>query len=171
MPEAAPEARVRRGLVWLWLALAVLVSDQLSKLWVMRAIEPYRAVEVTAFFNLVHVHNPGAAFSLLADQAGWQRLLFIAVAVVASALIVYFLHKPCPGRRFCLALALILGGAIGNLVDRLVHGHVIDFLDFHLAGWHWPAFNVADSAITVGAVLLILDSVFSARSSASDRRS
>jgi len=163
MPEVHAGKPPQHGLRWLWLALAVLLADQATKWLVVSRFELHDFIEVTGFFNLVRVHNTGAAFSMLADAAGWQRLFFIAVAVVASAVILRLLRKPCPERRFCMALALILGGAIGNLIDRVLHGYVIDFLDFHFAGWHWPAFNLADSAITLGAMLLIVDSLFPAR--------
>jgi signal peptidase II len=145
------------GLRWLWLAGLVLILDQLTKLAVLGNLAPYQdVIPVTGFFNLVHVHNPGAAFSLLADQPGWQRGFFTAVALIASAVILWLLRKP--GERiFHIALALILGGAIGNVIDRILYGHVIDFLDFYVGTWHWPAFNVADSGITIGAALLIYD--------------
>ena len=112
---------------------------------------------VTSFFNLVMVYNKGAAFSFLADQQGWQRYLFAGISLAASLLIIWMLKRNPSQRLFCWALALILGGAIGNLIDRLAYGHVIDFLDVYFYGWHWPAFNVADSAITIGAGLFILD--------------
>jgi signal peptidase II len=115
-------------------------------------------IPLTGFFNLVHVHNTGAAFSLFADQPGWQRGFFLTVAVVATAVILYLLRRTRGQPLFCGALALILGGAVGNLVDRVRYGHVIDFLDFYLGTWHWPAFNVADSAITLGAGMIIWDS-------------
>ncbi len=151
----------RGGLWWLWLTAVVLIVDQASKLAVMATLAPYQdVVALTPFFNLVHVHNTGAAFSLLADQAGWQRWFFLAVALVASGVILWLLFGTHGRAPFCIALALILGGALGNVIDRLAYGHVIDFLDFHVAGWHWPAFNVADSAITVGAVLLIWDGLW-----------
>jgi signal peptidase II len=124
---------------------------------------PGEVVHVTGFFNLVHVFNKGAAFSFLANAGGWQRAFFIGVTMAAVALIVYLLRRHERERLFCLGLALILGGALGNLWDRVMLGHVVDFLDFHAAGWHWPAFNVADSAITVGAGLLIVDTLFSGR--------
>jgi signal peptidase II len=148
----------RPGLRWLWLAGLALVLDQITKLVVIAKLAPYQdVIPLTGFFNLVHVHNKGAAFSLLADQPGWQRGFFIVLALIASAVIVYLLRKP--GKPlFHVALALILGGALGNVIDRILYGHVIDFLDFYVGGWHWPAFNVADSAITLGAVLLIYDS-------------
>jgi signal peptidase II len=103
------------------------------------------------------VYNKGAAFSFLSDQPGWQRYFFTGISTLASLFIVWMLKRNPTQRLFCWALALILGGALGNLIDRVAYGHVIDFLDFHLAGWHWPAFNVADSAITVGALLFVLD--------------
>ncbi|MBI5330609.1 MAG: lipoprotein signal peptidase [Betaproteobacteria bacterium] len=148
----------RSGLIWLWLSLLTLVLDQLTKLWVIDAIAPYaEIVPVTGFFNLVHVHNTGAAFSLFADQPGWQRGFFLTVAVLASGVILYLLARTRGRTLFCIALALILGGALGNVIDRTLYGHVIDFLDVYAGAWHWPAFNVADSAITLGAALLIRD--------------
>ena len=155
-PVTMPETR--NGLTWLWLAGLVLVLDQITKYAVMSQLALYDVIPLTGFFNLVRLHNTGAAFSLLADQAGWQRLFFIGVAVIASGVILYLLRKTRGRTLFCLALALILGGAIGNVIDRVLYGHVVDFLDFYVGGWHWPAFNVADSAISVGAVLLIWDS-------------
>lgn len=147
------------GLRWLWLAGLVLVLDQVTKLAVIDSLVAYQdVIPLTGFFNLVHVHNTGAAFSLFADQPGWQRGFFIAVALVATAVLTYLLRKPHDHALFPAALSLILGGAVGNLVDRVLYGHVIDFLDFHLGTWHWPAFNVADAAITLGAGLLIWDS-------------
>ena len=150
-----------RGLGWLWLTAVVLVLDQATKLIVQANLAPYQDVIVlTPFFNLVHVHNTGAAFSLFADQAGWQRWFFLAVAGVASGVILWLLRGTRGRAPFCIALTLILGGALGNMIDRLAYGHVIDFLDIHVAGWHWPAFNVADSAITLGAGLLIWDGLW-----------
>jgi signal peptidase II len=149
----------RTGLSWLWLAALTLALDQITKLLVMAKLAPYQdVISLTSFFNLVHVHNTGAAFSLFADQPGWQRGFFMVVGLVASALMIYLMRQTRGRALFSLSLALILGGALGNVIDRALYGHVIDFLDFHLAGWHWPAFNVADSGITVGAVLLVLDS-------------
>ena len=151
----------RLGLGWLWLSAVVLVADQASKLAVMFTLAPYQdVVKLTPFFNLVHVHNTGAAFSLFADQAGWQRWFFLAVALIACGVILWLLHRTRGRATFSIALSLILGGALGNVIDRLAYGHVIDFLDFHVAGWHWPAFNLADSAITLGAGLLIWDSLW-----------
>ena len=144
---------------WLALAAAVLVLDQLTKHWVKGAFALHQMVEITPFFNVVLVYNTGAAFSLLADAAGWQRGLFIAIALTASVWIAWLLRKYSMQTLFCLALSLILGGAIGNVIDRILYGAVVDFLDFHAAGLHWPAFNVADSAISCGAVLLIWDAM------------
>jgi signal peptidase II len=145
---------------WRWFALsaAIVAADQLTKWLVLGYFENrHPRVELTGFFNLVLVFNKGAAFSLFAQAAGWQTPLLAAFAL-AAAVIVSVLIVRNPGRGLlCLGLALILGGAVGNLIDRLRFGHVVDFLDFHALGWHWPAFNVADSAISVGAVILILE--------------
>lgn len=144
-----------------WLALGGLVVglDQLSKFAVTRTLSYGERVEITPFFNLLLVHNRGAAFSFLAGASGWQREFFIAIAVVASVWIVHLLRKYPRQTLFCFALSLILGGAIGNVIDRILLDAVVDFLDFHVAGWHWPAFNVADSAITCGAILLVWESL------------
>jgi signal peptidase II len=147
------------GLKWLWLSGLSILLDQITKLAVIDRLTPYQdVIPLTSFFNLVHVHNTGAAFSLFADQPGWQRFFFLGIAVVATAVILHLLKKTVGRPRYAIALALILGGALGNVIDRALYGHVIDFLDFYLGSWHWPAFNVADSAITVGAVLLVWDS-------------
>lgn len=148
----------KSGLRWLWLSALTLVLDQVTKLAVMAKLAPYQdVIPLTGFFNLVHVHNTGAAFSLFADQPGWQRGFFIVLALAAAAVILDLLRKVNGRAQFCVALALILGGALGNVIDRVLYGHVIDFLDFYVGAWHWPAFNVADSGITLGAALLILD--------------
>ncbi len=145
------------GVPWLVLALVLVVADQVTKAWVLAALTPYEPIAVTPFFNLVLVHNTGAAFSLLADAGGWQRWFFVVLTVVIAAVVTVWLVRSARHQRATpLALALVLGGAIGNLIDRLRFGHVIDFLDFHAGGWHWPAFNLADSAITCGAVLLVV---------------
>ena len=146
--------------VWRWFALSagIVAADQLSKWLVLSYFENrYPRVELTDFFNLVLVFNKGAAFSLFAQAAGWQTPLLAAFALAAAVIVsVLIVRNPDRG-LLCLGLALILGGAVGNLIDRLRFGHVVDFLDFHALGWHWPAFNVADSAISVGAVILILE--------------
>ena len=144
---------------WLGIAALLMVLDQASKYAVTQWLVDGRSVEVTSFFNFVLVYNSGAAFSFLASAGGWQRAFFIGIALVASVWIVLLLRRNPREMLFCLALSLILGGALGNLIDRIWLGAVIDFLDFHAAGWHWPAFNVADSAITCGAALVVWDSL------------
>jgi len=152
--------------VWLWLgvALITLLLDQLTKIAVVGAFQLGEALPITSFFNLVRVHNPGAAFSFLADAGGWQRWFFTGLGVLAAGVMVYLLRMHAGQTLFCLALSLLLGGAVGNVIDRLLYSHVIDFLDFYYGTWHFPAFNVADSAITVGAGLLILDELLRVRS-------
>jgi signal peptidase II len=146
-----------RALPWFALAAALLVADRLTKLVVLDVFAPGERVAVTGFCNLVLVFNRGAAFSFLAGADGWQTWLFAAIALVA-ALVVSWIILRAPGRRLlCTGLAFILGGALGNLIDRLLYGHVVDFIDLHAFGWHWPAFNVADSGITVGAGLVLLE--------------
>jgi len=142
---------------WLALSALIVVADQITKYVAVQQLALNQIVAVTPFFNLLLVYNAGAAFSFLSDAAGWQRGFFIGIALTASAWIVYLLRRYPHQRRFALALSLILAGAVGNVIDRVLHGAVIDFLDFHAYGYHWPAFNVADSAITCGAVLLVWD--------------
>ena len=144
--------------VSLILALVVLVLDIITKRWVESVLLHGQQIPLTGFFNLVLTYNAGAAFSFLSDASGWQRWFFSAIAASASGLIIYLLRKHAADKLFCMALSLILGGALGNLWDRITLGHVVDFLDFHVSNYHWPAFNVADSAIFLGAMLLILDS-------------
>ena len=143
--------------LWLALALGVVLLDQFTKLLVINTFALHDSVQVTSFFNLVRVHNSGAAFSFLASAAGWQRWFFVALGSAASAFIVWMLVKHPTQRLFCFAVSMVMGGAIGNVIDRLLHGHVIDFIQLHAGGWAFPSFNVADSAITLGAVCLILD--------------
>lgn len=143
---------------WLGLGAMVITLDQISKLWISSHFIYSESLPVTGFFNLVLAHNKGAAFSMLNDAGGWQRWIFSAIAVVASAWITWLLRKHSRQQLFCLALALILGGALGNLIDRITYGYVVDFLDFHWSEHHFPAFNIADSAITCGAALLLWDS-------------
>lgn len=147
--------------LWLWLAVAavVIVLDQITKAVIVQHFQLGDSVYVLPFFNLVRWHNTGAAFSFLAGAAGWQRWFFVALGVGASALIVWMLRRHAGQTLFCLAVALVLGGALGNVIDRLMHGHVVDFVQIHWAGWAFPAFNVADSAITLGAITLILDEI------------
>lgn len=142
---------------WLALAGGIMVIDQITKFAVLQNFTTREVVEITSFFNLVLVYNRGAAFSFLADAAGWQRGFFITISLVASVWILYLLRRYRQQTLFCLALSLVLAGALGNVIDRILFGAVVDFLDFHAYGYHWPAFNVADSAITCGAALLIWD--------------
>jgi len=144
---------------WYALALLVVVLDQITKYWVSASFDYGEARAVTGFFNLVLTYNKGAAFSFLAAASGWQRGFFIGIALVAIVVISVLLVRYAGEKLFCLSLALILGGAIGNVIDRIALGYVVDFLDFYLGGWHWPAFNLADSAITAGAVLLVADNL------------
>lgn len=155
---AANRGAMPKSRRWFCLAAAVMLLDYVSKIAVLVSFAPGESRVLTPFFNLVLVFNRGAAFSFLAAAQGWQTLLFAAIALVASVVISFLIYKYADKTLFCFGLALILGGALGNLLDRVVYGHVIDFLDFHALGWHWPAFNVADSAITVGAATLILES-------------
>jgi signal peptidase II len=148
---------------WLALALLLVLADQFTKILVIGSFQLGESRVVSSFFNLVRVHNAGAAFSFLADASGWQRWFFTGLGVVAAVVIVWML-KNHPGQRlFGFALACILGGAIGNVIDRVLYGYVVDFLDFHWAGVHFPAFNVADSAISIGAACLILDELLRVR--------
>jgi signal peptidase II len=145
---------------WLWLSLLVVVADQVTKAWVSGALRPYELVPVIdGFFNLTLMFNTGAAFSFLAQGGGWQRWLLSGLAVVVTIVLVAWLTRLDRDERWtAAALSLVIGGAVGNLLDRLRFGHVVDFLDFYLGSWHWPAFNVADSAITVGVAILLLAS-------------
>ena len=144
-------------LVWLGLALLVLVADQFTKVLILGSYRLGDATYINSFFNVVRVHNTGAAFSFLASASGWQRWFFTAIGIVAAIFIVWMLKSHAGQKMFSFALACILGGALGNVIDRSMHGYVVDFLDFHYAGWHFPAFNVADGAITIGAIFLVLN--------------
>ena len=150
-------------LPWLGLALIILIADQFTKILILGYYHLGDSTTVTGFFNIVRAHNTGAAFSFLAAASGWQRWLFTAIGVIATVFIVWLLRSHPGQKLFSFALACILGGAIGNVVDRLLHGYVVDFLQFHWAGWYFPAFNVADSAITIGAIGLILDELLRVR--------
>jgi signal peptidase II len=146
---------------WLWLSAAVVALDQLTKWLADHLLTLYAAKPVLPFFNLTLLYNQGAAFSFLAGASGWQRWFFIGIALVISVVLIVWLRRlPRHEVWEAGALALILGGAVGNVIDRIWHGHVIDFIDLHVAGYHWPAFNIADSAITVGAVTLVIHSLF-----------
>ena len=148
---------------WLGLALIIFIADQFTKTLILGYYRLGDATPITSFFNIVRAHNTGAAFSFLAGASGWQRWLFTGIGVAAAVFIVWMLKAHAGQKLFSFAMACILGGAIGNVVDRMLHGYVLDFLDFHLAGRHFPAFNVADSAITIGAVCLILDELLRVR--------
>ncbi|WP_294766564.1 signal peptidase II [uncultured Rhodoferax sp.] len=145
---------------WYSLAFVVLAADQAAKSYIALSAPLGWVREVTPFFNLVHALNPGAAFSLLASAGGWQRWFFLAIALAASIWLVWMLSKPVR-RLEALAYSLILGGALGNAIDRAARGHVVDYLDFHMDGMHWPAFNIADTAITGGAIALVAASFLS----------
>jgi len=153
-PRALPSSA---NLRWLWLSLVVIAVDQATKQIVLGRFRPGEELPLTPFASLVLAFNRGAAFSFLAGEDGWQRWLFAVIAVAACIAMIWFMHRG--GRAlFCAGLALIIGGALGNLYDRLMLGHVVDFVLLHYRGWYYPAFNVADSAITVGAGALIVDS-------------
>jgi len=157
-------------LLWLGIALVVLLADQFTKLLIVGSFQLGDSQTVTSFFNLVRVHNSGAAFSMLSTASGWQRWFFTGIGIVATFFILWLLRSHPTQKLFCFALALVLGGAVGNVIDRIAYGHVVDFLDFH---WDWlspvfyeghfPSFNIADSAISVGAVALIVDELIRVR--------
>lgn len=168
---ARPRTPARTPLaLWLGLALVVIVLDQFAKTLILGDFELGDSRRVTAYFNVVRAHNTGAAFSFLADAAGWQRWFFVALGTLASVFIVWLLVRHPGQRLFSFAISMILGGALGNVIDRLLHGYVVDFLQFHgsllapmFAGGYFPAFNLADSAITLGAACLILDELLRVR--------
>lgn len=146
-------------LKWLGLSFLAIILDQASKLAVDSSMQLSQSIPVLPYFNLTYVHNLGAAFSFLSDAGGWQRWFFAVLAIVISAVIAVWLARlKAHETLLAVALSLVLGGAIGNLIDRLAYGYVIDFLDVYYQNWHWPAFNIADSAITLGVVLMLLES-------------
>jgi signal peptidase II len=151
--------------LWVWLGLAVMVVllDQLSKTVILGTFQLNDSRTITSWFNLVRVHNSGAAFSFLAGASGWQRWFFVGLGTAASGFIVWMLKKHPGQKLFCFAVTMIMGGAIGNVVDRLLHGYVVDFIQVHYGGWYFPSFNLADSAITLGAICLILDELLRVR--------
>ena len=150
-------------LQWLGLALIILLADQFTKVLIVGFYQHGDSTYVSSFFNVVRVHNSGAAFSFLAGASGWQRWFFTAIGVIAAIAIVWMLKSHAGQKLFSFALACILGGAIGNVIDRVLYGYVVDFLDFHWRGMHFPTFNIADSAITIGAACLILDELIRVR--------
>ncbi|MDD1618633.1 MAG: signal peptidase II [Methylococcaceae bacterium] len=146
-------------LKWLWLSLLAVILDQASKLAIAGSMQLYQSIEIVPYFNLTYVHNTGAAFSFLSEAGGWQRWFFAGLALVISVVIAVWLARLKQHETLlAVALSLILGGAIGNLIDRLAYGYVIDFLDVYYQTWHWPAFNIADSAITLGVILMLVES-------------
>jgi len=152
-------------LPWLAIALIIIVADQITKTLIVDAFALGESRTITSFFNLVRVHNSGAAFSFLAGASGWQRWFFVGLGAAAAVFIVWMLSRHGGQKLFSWALALILGGALGNVIDRLLHGHVVDFIQVHHSGWYFPSFNVADSAISIGAACLILDEILRVRRS------
>ncbi len=150
-------------LMWLGLAFIIVLIDQFTKVLVVGYYHLGDSSYVTSFFNMVRAHNTGAAFSFLADASGWQRWFFTGLGVLATGVILWMLKSHAGQRLFCFAMACVLGGAVGNVIDRLLYGYVVDFLDFHSHGYHFPAFNLADSAITLGAACLILDELLRVR--------
>jgi signal peptidase II len=162
----SPGMEKRQGaLRWLWLSLAVVIADQLTKALIVREFELYEVLDVLPVLEITRLHNTGAAFSMLAGASGWQRWFFIGLALVVSAGIVYWLRNLPRNSAAYLpaALALVMGGALGNVIDRVWHGYVVDFLHFHWDAAYFPAFNVADTCITIGAGLLILDAILDGR--------
>jgi signal peptidase II len=155
--NSSPSSSSNRLTQWLSIAVIVIVLDQLTKVLILRSFSFGDSTYITDFFNVVRVHNTGAAFSFLAGAAGWQRWFFVGLGLIATGFIGVMLKRHGHQTLFALALSLILGGALGNVIDRLLHGYVVDFIQLHWAGWYFPSFNIADSAITVGAILLIWD--------------
>jgi signal peptidase II len=166
MSAVAGRRGIAAGLLpWLAIALVIVVADQFTKALIVDDFQLGESRTVTSFFNIVRVHNTGAAFSFLAGASGWQRWFFVGLGAAATGFIIWMLLRHGGQRLFSLSLALILGGAIGNVIDRLLHGYVVDFIQVHYGGAYFPSFNVADSAITVGAGLLILDELLRVRRS------
>ena len=165
MARTRPYGESSHASIWLWLgwALLILVADQVTKMLILGSYQLGDATPITPFFNIVRAHNTGAAFSFLAQAGGWQRWLFTGFGLLAALFILWQLHAHPGQKLFSFALASILGGAVGNVIDRMVHGYVVDFLDFYWASSHFPAFNIADAGISVGATLLILDELLRVR--------
>ena len=156
----------RSGLPWLWLTIVVLLLDQLTKYLTVQMLDLYQSYEVLSFFNFTYARNYGAAFSFLGDAGGWQKYLFSGIAFVVSAYLLYSMKKASAEERWMnSAYALVLSGAVGNVLDRLIFGYVVDFLDFDLGFYRWPTFNIADIAIFIGAAMIIIDSLFWAEKS------
>ncbi|CAM3843475.1 signal peptidase II [Xenorhabdus thuongxuanensis] len=150
------------GLRWLWLVVVVLILDLGSKYLVLQHFTLYESIPLIPYFNLTYAQNLGAAFSFLADKGGWQRWFFALVAVAITVVLLVMMYRSNAKQKLSnIAYALVIGGALGNLFDRLVHGFVVDFIDFYVGEWHWPTFNIADSAICIGAALIIIESFIS----------
>ncbi len=148
----------RSGLVWLGLSVILLILDQITKVIVSTQMKLYQSIELLPIFSFTYVHNYGAAFSFLSEAGGWQRWFFSIIAVTISVLLVYWLKKlPASNKLLCSAYSLVLAGALGNLYDRLAYGYVVDFIHFYYESWDFPAFNIADMAISIGAALLLID--------------
>ncbi len=158
-------AKFSKSSIWPWLGLALIIflADQFTKTLILGYYKLGDSTPVLSFFNVVRVHNSGAAFSFLSDAGGWQRWFFTGIGLIATVFIVWMLRSHSGQKLFAFALACILGGAVGNVLDRLRHGYVVDFLDFYINSWHFPAFNIADSGITIGAACLILDEILRVR--------
>lgn len=154
-----PQILHRSARWYLLLALFIFIADQITKWWAQVNLPMGQSLAVTHFLNWTLVYNPGAAFSFLSQAGGWQRWFFTIIGIVAAVVIIWLLQKNTHDRPFCIALSLILGGAIGNVLDRLLYGAVVDFIDVHYSGWHWPAFNIADSAISIGATLIVINEI------------
>ncbi len=162
--SGAASAWYPHHLIWLLLTAAVIVLDQLTKWWAVALLEPYHPEKVISVFNFTLAYNYGAAFSFLAGAGGWQRWFFTALAIVASVVILIWMARLKPHEKWqAVALSLVLGGAIGNVIDRVRLGYVVDFLDFHWGASHFPAFNLADSAITLGAILIAIELLFASK--------
>lgn len=162
MPK--PQSWAHSGLRWLWLTLICLVIDQITKVAVSQQFELYQSIALMPSLNLTYVHNEGAAFSFLSDAGGWQRWFFSAIAVGISGLLMVWLRAlPATATRLNVAYALVISGAWGNLIDRVAYGYVIDFIDVYVGSYRWPAFNIADAAICIGAALILMDAFQSER--------
>lgn len=159
MAKTASLHKAETMLKWLWVSAVIIALDQLTKVWMSSWLDLHQTVAVLPYFNFTLAHNSGAAFSFLAGAGGWQRWFFIVLAVsVSIALIIWLSRLKAQARVEAIAISLIIGGAISNVIDRFIHGYVIDFIDVYVGSYHWPAFNIADAAICIGAVLLIVDS-------------
>ncbi|HIF18445.1 MAG TPA: lipoprotein signal peptidase [Cycloclasticus sp.] len=156
-------------LKWLWLSLFVFILDQSSKLWVVSYFQLYESMPLLPLLNLTYVHNEGAAFSFLSSAGGWQRWFFVVIALIATTVLVIWLKRLKPTEKWmAVTISLVLGGAIGNLYDRISYGYVIDFIDVYYQSHHWPVFNVADSAISIGVVMMLMDAFWGKKSTTTE---